>query len=322
MKTLFSSETAFFGVDVASQELVIARYPAQSNAKAITNDKKTIKTWLQTLPAQSVLGVEATGAYHQDLIDLAHAAGVHCYVLNPKDVKHYAKSTGARAKTDAVDACLIARYIAKEHMELHLWQPAPKSCRKLDQLLTRRAKLVKVRGMFCQSFAGLTGFSREIKQMRDQMNRLLDKLDGLIQEATSTLPNGAVESARLQKIPGVGLLTSSYLLSVFTRVPFSNSDAVIAFAGLDPRANDSGTKTGRRKLSKRGPGEMRRLLYNAAMSGSKTATWNPMYERARAAGKTTTEALIIIARKLARVAFGLFKTQGAFDASKLGQAST
>lgn len=196
-----------------------------------------------------------------------------------------------------------------------------KIVQKLDQLLTRRAKLVKVRGMFSQSFTGLTDFSREIKQMRAQINRLLDKLDVLIQVATYTLPNGAVESARLQKIPGIGLLTSSYLLSVFTRVPFSNSDAVIAFAGLDPRANDSGTKTGRRRLSKRGPSEMRRLLYNAAMSGSKTATWNPMYERARAAGKTTTESLIIVARKLARVAFGLFKTHSAFDPSMLGRAS-
>ena len=321
MKTNFSPETIFFGIDVASQELVIARYP-QSNTQAISNDKTGIKNWLQSLPAKSVIGVEATGAYHQLLIDMAHAACVQCYVLNPKDVKYYAKSTGARAKTDAVDACLIARYIAKEHMELHLWQPAPEFCKKLDELLKRRAKLVQVNATILQSFAGLAGLKDDINQVRERIKKLLVKMDDLIRKAATKLPDGELEHARLQAIPGVGLLTSSYLLSTFTRLPFRNSDAVVAFAGLDPRANDSGNKVGRRKLSKRGPAEMRRLLYNAAMSGSKTATWNPMYERARAAGKTTTEALIIIARKLLRVAFGLFKTHGTFDASKLGQAST
>ena len=99
------------------------------------------------------------------------------------------------------------------------------------------------------------------------------------------------------------------------------ADAVIAFSGLDPRANDSGMKTGRRRLSKRGPSEMRRLFYNAAMSAARTATWNPTYQRARAAGKTTTEALVILARKLLRVAFALYKTKTEFDANKIGPAS-
>jgi transposase len=85
---------------------------------------------------------------------------------------------------------------------------------------------------------------------------------------------------------------------------------------MDPRANDSGTKTGRRRLSKRGPAELRRLLFNAAMSGVRTPIWNPMYLKARAAGKTSTEALIIVARKILRVAFSLFKTKSTFEGSK------
>lgn len=320
MKTIFSAEFAFFGVDVASRELVIARYP-QTTVKAIANDTKGIKAWLKTVPADSVLAVEATGGYHHVLVNLAHAAGVHCYVLNPKDVKNYAKSTGGRAKTDGVDACLISRYIAKEHMELHRWRPAPQACTRLDRLLSRRAKLVTIRGILSQTFAGVAGFSKEINAVRAQIDRLFDTLDALIHATSHALPDGARERARLEKIPGLGLLTSSYALSLFTRLPFSKADAVIAFSGLDPRANDSGMKTGRRRLSKRGPSEMRRLFYNAAMSAARTATWNPTYQRARAAGKTTTEALVILARKLLRVAFALYKTKTEFDANKIGPAS-
>ena len=68
--------------------------------------------------------MEATGCYHELLATLAQRLGLVVYVLNPKDVFHYAKGTGQRGKTDRVDAALIARYVAKEHTELHAWRPA------------------------------------------------------------------------------------------------------------------------------------------------------------------------------------------------------
>ena len=76
--------------------------------------------------------------------------------------------------------------------------------------------------------------------------------------------------------------TSPAFTELFSRVSFSRSDAVIAYLGLDPRPCDSGPRRGRRRLSKRGPAELRRLLYNAARSAAQTATWKPCYERQRA----------------------------------------
>jgi transposase len=312
MKQRLSSAFSFFGVDASSQELVISRYP-NAQQHSISNDKKSIAGWLKTLAPNSALAVEATGSYHRELIRLAHAAGVVCFLLNPKDVKHYGRAAGLRAKTDAVDAALIARYCAKEHMELHVWKPSPTTCDRVLELITRRANVVKATAMLKQSFKGLKGFRGEMSQTTQRMQRMLDKLDQAITVASDALPKGQAEMVRLQTIPGVGLLTSSYLLSTFVRIPFANSDATIAFAGLDPRANDSGTKTGRRRLSKRGPAELRRLLYNAAMSGVKTSTWKPFYQRARDAGKTTTEALIIVARKILRLAFSLYRNKTEFD---------
>jgi len=77
-----------------------------------------------TLPEAIHLGVESTGDYHRLLAERAHARGITVYVLNPHDVHHYARALGRRAKTDRVDAALLARYLAQEHAGLHPWQPA------------------------------------------------------------------------------------------------------------------------------------------------------------------------------------------------------
>ena len=117
----------------------------------------------------------------------------------------------------------------------------------------------------------------------------------------------------MRSIPGIGLLTSAALLNVFERVPSARADAVVAYSGLDPRPCDSGQKRGKRRLSKRGPAELRRLLFNAAMSAAKTRTWKPYYLRERAKGLPSTAALVALARRLLRVAFALFKNQQSFN---------
>jgi transposase len=102
---------------------------------------------------------------------------------------------------------------------------------------------------------------------------------------------------------------------LFGRMQMCGANAVIAFTGLDPRPNDSGKKTGQRRLSKRGWPEIRRLMYAAAMSAARTKTWNGYYRAQRDKGLSTTAALVVLARKLLRVAFSLFKKQVKFDAT-------
>ncbi|MEB3785843.1 transposase, partial [Pseudomonas paracarnis] len=97
------------------------------------------------------------------------------------------------------------------------------------------------------------------------------------------------------------------------RGEFRNSDAFIAFLGMDLRVNKSGQKDGRRSLSKRGDSEARRLLHNAAMAASRTETWKAFYQAQRARGYSTTQALVILARKLARVVFALLKGQSEYQ---------
>jgi transposase len=124
---------------------------------------------------------------------------------------------------------------------------------------------------------------------------------------------------RLQTITGVGFINSVALTHRFDRTPFANSDAVVAAYGLDPRPRDSGDKLAKRRLTKQGNAEDRRLIYLAAQSASKTKLFSPLYRSLLAKGFSTTEAIVIIARKLLRIAFALWTTDTSFDPQKVGK---
>ena len=107
------------------------------------------------------------------------------------------------------------------------------------------------------------------------------------------------------------------LATLLTRVGFANSDAVVAYSGLDPRPEDSGSKRGKRKLSKKGDPQLRRQLYLCAMAATRSALFRPMYEALKGRGLPSTAALVVLARKLLRIAFAVWKSGQAFEPSKL-----
>lgn len=305
------------GVDVAKAEVVVACSCNSFPVRAIPNQAPALRAFLETLPAGTRLALEATGSYHVLLADLAVAMGMMVYVLNPKDMRHYARAVGMRGKTDQVDAAVIARYVEREHARLHPYRPPLPQQRELDQLLKRRARIVALKNALRLSLADLPALRLPARATGDQFDALLQAMDDEIARLCQTLPGYREQAARLRSIVGIGPLTSTWLTNLLNRVPLRNGDALIAFLGLDPRPWDSGQKRGRRRLSKRGPAEGRRLLFNAAMAAAKTQTWQPLYARYRQQGWSSTAALIIIARKLARIAFAVFKTQTPFDPAKL-----
>ena len=127
----------------------------------------------------------------------------------------------------------------------------------------------------------------------------------------------AQKCTRLQTITGIGLLNGLALTHRLDRTPFANSDALVAAYGLDPRPKESGNKVGKRQLTKQGNAEDRRLIYLAAQSAVKTKTFKPLYLSLQEKGFATTEAIVIIARKLLRIAFAVWKTNQPFDPNKL-----
>lgn len=301
------------GVDVAKDSVMAACSNQSFAPLTIANRRGALGAWLATLPRGSRIGLEATGRYHSQLADLAHARGFVVYVLNPKDTRYYAKGLGRRGKTDRVDAEVLARYVAKEHTDLHAYVPATPAQRVIDRLLRRRAKLVALKGALRATGEDLVECRAQLRDVLKRLDVLIAKLDSHLAELSGASQVHRESQARLETVVGIGPLVSLSLANTFSRIPFRNADAFIAHTGLDPRPHDSGQKIGRRRLSKRGPGELRRLLYTAAMSGSKTKTWKPWYEHYRAKGWSSTAALVILARKIARVAWTLHHHKTTFD---------
>ena len=305
------------GVDVSSKTVVVACARRTFAARTLANECRSLRAWLKTLPPGSRLGLEATGRYHQLLADLAPAAGHTVYVLNPRDVKKYAEGVGRRGKTDRVDAEIIARMVAREHDRLHAYVPLSAAQRQLEQLLKRRGKLVAMRVALEVGWSGVAGVSKEMAALHKAHAGLLRQVDRLTAQALEKLPEVTVRVRQVRTIPGYGKLGSVAIAHALTRLPFTKVDAFIAHTGLDPRPDDSGDKRGRRRLSKRGPAELRRVMHICAMSATRSKVWRPYYLAQRAKGLSGTAALVVLARKMARTAYGICKQNVAFDPSRV-----
>jgi transposase len=305
------------GADVDSRYIVIACAARSVAPLRILNEREAIRTWLHGIPRGTRLGMESTGGYHELLAQLAHAAGLQVFVINPYDLRHYARGVGRRGKTDRIDAEVIARYVAREYAELHAFIPPSKQQRALTRLIKRRAKLVTIQGALIQSLRGLPGVRQHLKQVTLKLDRLIAQVEALMQRALEQLPAAHQAAQHIATIPGFGKLSSTCLAHGFTRLPYRNGDAVIAHTGFDPRPDESGTRRGRRRLSKRGPAEQRRLLFNCARSAALTKLWSPYYKAQLAKGFSATAATVILARKMVRVAFAIYKHDQPFNPTHL-----
>lgn len=312
MNSIDSPLQYFFGVDVAKAELVIHRYD-QSTVDTLPNTVKAIERWLVRLPAHSAVAVESTGSFYLHVARTCHARGIPVYVLNAKRVRHYAKSVGRGAKTDRLDSQVISRYLAHEHPKLHPWAPAPEPLARLAAVLAERDAVVKALQATRQCS---TALERMGPEMRAFLRLGTALANGLEREATQIVRAHAPWRElmrRLGTVPGIGPLNSLALVLALHRHPLTRISAFIAFTGLDPTPQDSGEKRGRRALSKCGDALLRKLLHNAAMAAIRNPIFAPDYQRLRERGMSATAALVVIARKLARIAWGLFRSGKDFD---------
>lgn len=299
------------GVDVSKNDLACARSDGEG-VTTVPNQKKAIRQWLKAFSGPIRLAVEATNTYHLDLVEMAHGLGHTVYVVDGYRLNNYRKSIGGRAKTDSSDARLLVRYLKNEGDELRPWSPPPKAYRAIQQLLNRRATLVKARVALQQSLGGL----KELQASFQALMRQIARLDQLIQkrmQAAMCEHGWNTDRRRCRQIEGIGDLIATALVMAFHRGRFRSSDAFVAFLGLDVRVRDSGRSVGKRKLTKQGSPELRRLLHNAAMAAKRSPTWQPFYQRCLDRGLKATQALVALARKLVRIAFALLKNQSQYQ---------
>lgn len=311
--------TAHVGVDVGSLHLDVA---VQGNAgvRRLANTDAAISRWLKELPAGSVVAMESTGRYHRRLAELAHVAGMIVFVLDPRAVHHYARGMGQRGNTDRLDAQLLARLIEREHGKLRPWQPPSDLEVKLSELIRQRASITQATSSLSQGLHPEAAAAVDFTPLFKQFDSTLRAPDTEILGVARALPEGKAALASVMSVPGIGLLTGATLLPVFQRLAKRGSDAVVAFFGMDPRPSESGKHIGSRTLSKHGDAYARKLFYTAAMSAVRTSeVWRAYLERQRTKGLPTTAALVIVGRKLLRIAFALFKSNSTYEPAKVPQ---
>jgi transposase len=288
------------GADIAKLTIELG-CPQLAVPASIPNTPAGFKALLKIVarsPSPVHVVCEATGHHHKAFADALHRARVPVSVVNPRLPRDFARARGKLAKTDAIDALLLADYG-------QTMQPTPTpqpdaTMTLLDDLVTRRAQLVddrareKVRLEQTACAESLASLKLHLRHLDGQIEKLLARIAEVV-EATPAL---RAKVARLVEVQGVGTLTASALLAALPELGTLSKNQVTALAGLAPFNRDSGGFRGTRSI-RGGRLEVRHALYMAALSASRC---NPIlkavYQRLRAAGKAHKVALTAVMRKL------------------------
>ena len=312
---------AVLGIDIAKAKFQVSLLWADERRrrKAFGNTPAgcaELLGWLQRHGVSRVHAcLEATGTYGELVATTLFDAGHQVSLLNPAIIHHYAKSRLSRAKTDPVDADLIADYGHKE--QPLLWAPAPRAQRELQALVRRLDALLGMQtdeqnraqagGLTAPVQASITAvldhLAAQIKAVRRQMRDHIDQHPGLRDQAEL-----------LTSIPGIGEATAAILLAELFHKPFESARQAAAFAGVVPRTKDSGTHQGRRVMCKVGPGRVRKALYFPAITALRcNPTLRLLAQRLQHAGKPSMLIIGAAMRKLVHLAYGVLKSGRPYD---------
>jgi transposase len=276
------------------------------------NKPAGIKTWLKTVPKDAVIALESTGGYGLALAELAYKAGHTVYVLAPRQVAAYRRSLGRRVKSDKLDAKLIAEFVESNHSRLHPFEPWEEPWKTLRNLVRLRTRLAKDRARIALRMKAFDCSDRDIVKTTKGIKDKMLELDKQIRKQLDSLP----ESKALMSTKGIGPLTAAAAIAVFKQVPFKDKDAFVAYTGLDLRFSDSGTKKGNRVISSQGDVTLRQLLYLAGKAASATADWQPYVQELEKRRYAPIQIHCAVARKLARILFGIYNSGQSFDETK------
>jgi len=292
------SQQCFVGIDVSKDRLDVAVLP-QEAVVAFDNDepgREQLVAYLQPLTVPLIV-LEATGGYEVAVTASLAAAGLPVRVVNPSHVRNFARASGQLAKTDKLDALIIARYA--ERVKPDLRPLAGPEAQELKALTTRRQQLL---GIISQERNRLRlaspmvapSVSASIEFHKKQLDELDKDLDRFIRNS----PVWAEQDDLLQSTIGVGRVLSATLLAELPELGHLNRRQISSLVGVAPLNRDSGKFRGRRCIWG-GRAHIRAVLYMAAVVASRK---NPLvaafYQRLLAAGKPKKVALVACMRKL------------------------
>ncbi|WP_437436329.1 IS110 family transposase [Pseudogemmatithrix spongiicola] len=310
----------FVGIDVAKATVVVALHPSGETWTTGTSAKelRALARRLAALrPAHVVL--EPTGGYELPVLMALGAQALPVSLVAPARVREYARSHGQFAKTDVLDARMLARFAAERPVQAVTLPDA--AHRTLMQLVARRRQLdeMLVAERLRLDQQRLFPDSPVVADIEETIAFLEAKgrdLDRQLQAHIAAHPQWRETAALLRSVPGIGPVTVATLLAFLPELGTLSRREIAALVGVAPLAQDSGAWHGRRHI-RGGRADVRRVLYMAALTA---AHHNPalkaFYARLRARGKTTKQALTACSRKLIVVCNTILKTKQPWQAPR------
>lgn len=288
------------GIDVSKARLDVYVHPA-GESFAVSNDEAGMGDLvgrLGRLEGLVFIGLEASGRYERLAVAQLAAAGLPVVVLNPAQVRHYAQAMGQRAKTDPIDARMIALFVEAVRPEP---RPLPEAqTDELAALMTRRRQLVQMlvaeRLRRQQAPKGIVRVSmaRIVASLEDALR----EIDAQIDRTVRGTPVWRDKEDLLASVPGIGKTIARTLLAEMPELGTLSPRQAAALAGLAPYTRQSGKWRGRGTISG-GRGQVRTALFMGALVAARyNPTLKAFHDRLVAAGKPKLVAIIAIARKL------------------------
>jgi transposase len=292
------SSAAFVGIDVAKDKLDIAVRPS-AEQWVMPQTEEGIHTLVERLVAlaPALVVLEATGGYELPVVAALATAGVPVAVVNPRQVREFARGIGQLAKTDALDAAVLARFAEVVHPTP---RPLPEAqAQELSALLARRRQVLAMLIAERQRLAtALLAVRPHISRHVCFLEAELSDLDRQLRDAVQASPLWRAQEDLLRSTPGIGPTTALALLAEVPELGQLNRKKIAALVGVAPFPCDSGKLRGRR-IVWGGRARVRTALYMATLVATRH---NPVirafYQRLCAAGKPKKVALVACMRKL------------------------
>ncbi len=299
--------TCFIGIDVAKAHLDVAVRPTGEAKRFVAEKLDELVAFVQQAKPTLVV-MEATGGLETSVAAALAATGVAVAVVNPRQARDFAKAIGKLAKTDAIDAAVLAHFAEAV-------RPKPRSLpdaqtRELEALVMRRRQLLEMlvaeqnRLSSCRVKSMRTSLEQHIEWLRRQVK----DIDKDIGKSVRNSPMWREKDDLLQSVPGIGPVVSSMMLASLPELGALNRKQIAALVGVAPINRDSGTLRGKRSVWG-GRAPMRAALYMATLVATKhNSVIRSFYQRLLIAGKAKKVALVACMHKLLTIVNAMMRS--------------
>ena len=309
----------FVGVDVAKDKFDVAlNLNKKCHQECFANNAKGYRAfskWIKKFTSQPWICMEATGHYSELIAEYLSSQKIRVSVVNPLQIKSFARAKLSRNKTDQLDACMIALYC--EMMKPRTFEPRSNEHKELkdlsnllDMLKTQYTQLANqlhsVRGKMAK---------KTIRKLLKELEKEIKRVEKLIAEIIKHNQDLNEDIQLMTSIKGVGKLTAYKVLSHVPHMKnFKNAKQFAAFIGISPRQHQSGNYQGKTTISRLGNSALRKTFYMAALVAKRhNERLQPFVTRLQMNGKAPKSIICAVMRKLAHFIFGILKSRRPFD---------